>query len=90
MGVVVAGETASLTGESVGEAHVVLECTQAHPPGKQHQKGETHLWVVGEVTERGQELSNQHCSLSDPSHTYSTTVQRTGLPHRGEYLKLHP
>ena len=46
-----AGETPSLTGEFVGETHRVLECTQNHPPGNQHQKGPICLWVVEEVTE---------------------------------------
>ena len=35
----VAGETPSLTGELNGETHRGPECAQAHPPGKQHQKG---------------------------------------------------
>ena len=30
------GETPSLTGESIGEAHRVLERTQTHPYGNQH------------------------------------------------------
>ena len=34
-----AGETPSLTGEFIGENHRVLEHTQTHPPGNQHQKG---------------------------------------------------
>ena len=37
MGVEVAGETPSLTAESTGETHRVLERTQNHP--NQHQKG---------------------------------------------------
>ena len=40
MGVkVAAGKTPSLTGEVVGETHRGLEGVQAHPLGKQHQKG---------------------------------------------------
>ena len=50
-GVAVAGETASLTGDTIGGAHGVLEHTQTHPPGNQHQKGTICLWVVREVTE---------------------------------------
>ena len=46
-----AGETPSLTGELVGETHRVLELTQTHPPGNQHQKGPVCLWVAEEVTE---------------------------------------
>ena len=45
------GETRSLTGEFIGAAHRVLEHTQTHPPGNQHQKGAICLWVVEEVTE---------------------------------------
>ena len=51
MGFVVAGETPSLTGEFIGETHRVLEITQTHPPGIQHQKSPICLWVVEEVTE---------------------------------------
>ena len=76
MGVVVAvGETPSLTGEFVGETHMVLECTQTHPPGNEHQKGPICLWVAGDVTESCQELSKWYCSLSDPPPSYSTTKQ---------------
>ena len=39
MRVGVVGETPSLTGESTGETHRVLEQTQAHLPRNQHQKG---------------------------------------------------
>ena len=48
-----AGEIPSLIGEFVGETHRVLECTQNHPPGNQHQKGPICLWVA-EVTESQQ------------------------------------
>ena len=51
MGLVVAGEIPSLTGEFIGETHRVLKCTQAHPPGNQHQKGPICLWIAEEVTE---------------------------------------
>ena len=51
MGVVAVGETPSLTGEFVGEIHRVLECTQTHLPGNQHQEGPICLWVVEELTE---------------------------------------
>ena len=54
LGVVVAGETLSLTGEFIGETHSVLECTQNHPPRNQHQKGPICLWVQEEVTESQQ------------------------------------
>ena len=51
VGVEALGETPSITGEFMGETHRVLECTQTHPPGNQHQKGPLGFWVVGEVTE---------------------------------------
>ena len=89
VGVVVVEETPSLTGEFVGGTHRVLECTQAHPPGNQHQKGPICLWVAGEVT-KSQEPSKWHCSLSDPCPTYSATIQWCRLPHPGEHLRLHP
>ena len=53
MGLVKAGKTLSLTGKSVGEAHGVLECTQAHPLGNQHLKRHNLMWEVREVTESG-------------------------------------
>ena len=40
-----------MAGESIGEIHRVLECTQTHPHGNQHQKGPVCLWVAGKVTE---------------------------------------
>ena len=48
------GETPRLTGEFIGETHRVLESTQTHTPGNQHQKGPICLWVAGEVTENWQ------------------------------------
>ena len=36
MGIAEAQETASVTGESDGGTHRVLELTQANPPGDQH------------------------------------------------------
>ena len=39
VGVVAAEENPSLTGESVGEAHRILEHTKTHPPRNQHLKG---------------------------------------------------
>ena len=54
VGVAVVKEPLGLTGEFVGETHVVLECTQ-HPPHQyQHQKGPICLWVAGEVAESQQ------------------------------------
>ena len=35
-------------------------------------------------------MRKQHCSLSDRSPTYVNTTQQRGLPHPGEYLRLHP
>ena len=51
VGVEMAGETLRLTGEFVGEIHMLLEHTQNHPPRNQHQKGPICLWVLAEVTE---------------------------------------
>ena len=51
MGIAGVGETASLTGEFIGETHRVLERMQTHPPGNQHQKGPICLGVEEEVTE---------------------------------------
>ena len=56
MGVEAVGETPSLTGESVGETHRVLEYTQTHLPRNQHQKGPLCLWVLGEVAEGWQRV----------------------------------
>ena len=90
VGIAAVGETPSLTGEFIGETHRVLEGTQTHPPGNQHQKDLICLWVVGEVTECWRKPSKWHCSLSDPSPTYSTTMQQSGLPCPDEYLRFHP
>ena len=54
MGIEVARETSILTGGFIGETHRVLECTQTHPPGNQHQKGPISFWVAEEVTESWQ------------------------------------
>ena len=53
------GETPRLTGEFAGETHRVLECTQTHLPGNQHQKGPLCLWVAGEVTEDQQRAEQE-------------------------------
>ena len=53
VGVEMAGETLRLTGEFVGEIHMLLEHTQNHPPRNQHQKVPICLWEAGEVTESG-------------------------------------
>ena len=90
MRVVATGETPSLTGELTGETHKVLEHIQTHPLRNQHQKGPICLWVLGEVTESHQELSEGYCSLTDTSTTYSTTMQQNGLLCPGENLRLLP
>ena len=49
------------------------------------------MWEAREVTEsgaRGELVSKQHCSLSDPSPTDSATTQPRGFPCPGEYLRL--
>ena len=43
----VVGEIPSLTGEFFGETYRVLDHTQTHPPGNQHQKGPTLLVSSG-------------------------------------------
>ena len=70
MGVAAVGETPSLTGDFTGETHKVLECTQTHPPGNQHQKGPICLWVAEEVTESWLRAEQLALSLLGP------------LPHR--------
>ena len=73
------GEIPSLAEESIGKAHVVLECTQTYSPEKQHLKGHNHI-VGSEGSDGvGQEPSKWHCSLSDPSPTNSATMQPKGL-----------
>ena len=50
VGVEKVGETPSLTGESVAEAHGILECTQTYL-GISICKGTICFWEAGEVTE---------------------------------------
>ena len=38
----------------------------------------------------GREPSTHHCSLYDTSPTDRATTHQRGLPHPGEYLRLHP
>ena len=77
MGVKVAGETPSLTGEFVGETHMVPECTQAHPPGSQHQSGPICLWVAEGVPESQQRAEQvAFLPLGPLPH-----IQRSGMGH---------
>ena len=46
------------------------------------------MWVVEGSDKTGREQSK--LTLSDPSPTYSTTMQQPGLPHPGNYLRLCP
>ena len=62
------GETPNLTGEFVGETHIVLEHMQTHPPGNQHWKGPICLWVVEEVTESGVRAKQAALLLLGPLH----------------------
>ena len=56
----------------------------------QHLKGRNSLMGSGgKRLKVGQELGKQHCSLSDPSPTYSPTTQWSGLPHPGKYPSPH-
>ena len=84
------GETPSLTGGFVRETHSVLERTQTHLPGNQHQKGPICLWVVGEMTENRLRVEEAVLFPLGPSPTYSTTKKPGELPHPGEYLRLLP
>ena len=52
-GVVVVGETPSLTGKFVEETHGVLECTQNHSPQESAPEGHNLLVGSREVTKRG-------------------------------------
>ena len=90
MGVEVAEKTPSLTGEFVGETHVVLEQPQTHPPGFSTRRAQNACGQPWRELEAGRELSRPYCSLLDPSPTYSATAQQRGLPHPGEYLRPHP
>ena len=78
-----AGETPSLTGEYIGETNRVLECTQAHPPRNQHQKGPIWLWVAGEVTESG--LRAKQATLFStrplPHRQHQNAAIRVDSPH---------
>ena len=78
------GETSILTGEFTGETHRVLEGTQTHPPGSQHQKGPICLWVAGEVTEYWQSPASG--IVSSLTLLYHTAPK--WLPHPDEYLRL--
>ena len=60
------GETPSLIGKFVGETHRVLEHTQNHPPGNQHQKDPICLWVVRIVTESWQRAEQEALFLLGP------------------------
>ena len=93
MGVEAAGETPSLTGEFSGETHRVLECKKKTPhlPRNQHQKGPICLWVAGEVTEIQQRAEQAPLLPLRPlPHIQHHNAARCGLPHPGEYLRLHP
>ena len=85
------GETLNLTGEFVGEAHRILECTQTQPPRNQHLKGyNPFVGSEGSDGKWGQSgARKQHCSLSDSSPRDSATTQQRGLSHPGKYLRLH-
>ena len=75
-----AGETPSLTGESVGETHRGLERAQAHPLGNQHQRGPLYLWVVEGVAEIQQRAEQAPLLPLSPFPTYSVTAQQPALP----------
>ena len=90
MGIAAAGETASLTGEFVGDTHRGLECTQAHPLRNQYQKDPIWLWVAEGVNESSQRVEQTPLLPIGPSPTYSLRMQRPGLSQPGEHLWLRP
>ena len=73
------GETPSLTGELVGETHMVLEHTQTHPLGKQHQRGPVGLWVVEGVTEIWQRGEQAPLFPIGPFPHISITAQKLAV-----------
>ena len=74
MGFDVTGETPSLTGEFIGETHRVLEHTQTHPPGNQHQKGPISFWEAGEVPESRPRAEQVALFPLRPLPTYSAAM----------------
>ena len=56
VGVVVVGETPTLTRESIGKAHRILAHTKTHPPRNQHLKGH-NPFVGGKGSDRKWEES---------------------------------
>ena len=84
------GETPSLTGEFTGETNRVLECTQTHPLGNQHQKGPICLWVAEEVTESQPRAEQAALFPLRPLYHIQHHNAVTWLPHPGEYLRLCP
>ena len=89
VGVEVAGETPSLTGEFTGETHRVLECTQTHPPRNQHQKGPTCLWAMEELT-KTQPRVKQAALFPLRPLPHIQCHNASGLPRPGEHLRLCP
>ena len=84
VGVEVSGETPSLTEELFGETHRVLEHTQTHPPGNQHQKSPICLWVVVEVTESQLRVKQVALLPLRPLPHIQCHNSVTWLPHPGE------
>ena len=76
-----AGETPSLTGEIIGETHRGLECAQAHPLSKQHQRGPVLLWVWEWKTEIWRRVKQAPLLPLGPSPTCSVIAQQPALPH---------
>ena len=77
MGAATRGETPTLTGESIGEAHRVLEYTQTYPSGNQHMKG--HSLLVGS---EGNDSKWGECQVSSivPSYNLSGTPSKEKGP----------
>ena len=87
-------ETPSLTREFIGETNRVLECTKAHPPRNQHQKGPICLWVAGAVTENGARAKQAALFLLGPfpdiqSHTAAMFVGCPTLVRQPKALPLY-
>ena len=84
------GDTPSHTGEFIGETHRVLEHTQTHVPGNQHQKGPICFWIAEEVTESQPRTEQAALFPLGPLPHIQHHSAVTWLPHPGEYLRLRP
>ena len=88
MGVEAVGETPSLTGEVVGETHGGLEHAQAHPTWEAAQEGPN--LIVGSGVKDQNPVESGVGALAPSRPLPHIQCQRNGLPHPGQYLRLHP